>query len=59
MTVRAWPGLHDERLVSANILYAGDDGSQFSTTAAPASLIKAAVEGVIASAALNFPDGYR
>lgn len=59
MTVRAWPGLRDTRLLSNNLCYIGDDGSRFSTTAAPAQIIAAATEGVIASETLNFPDGYR
>jgi hypothetical protein len=59
MAARAWPALCDVRLPSDNILYAAADGSRFSTTAAPAQIIAAATEGVIASEALNFPDGYR
>jgi hypothetical protein len=59
ITASAVPSLFDKRLPSENIRYMANDGSHFSTITAPRWIIKAAEEGVIASEALNFPDGYR
>ncbi|MDY7576109.1 hypothetical protein [Actimicrobium sp. CCI2.3] len=59
LSARAIPGLCDERLPSGNIRYTANDGSHFSTITTPRRIIQAAEEGVIASEALNFPDGYR